>query len=401
MNIVVNNNGMYEKVYTSYFDEMTNDMDYVNSDYDVLTGKVPTAYNELALVVDSYNSISASILDNLGFIDLDETLTFNDIISKEYKLIDNNNYYKKVDNKYYTMDYYLSDLYNNSPTTLKIVGILRPKKNAKSEIYSSSLLYTKELTDYVYNKALESDIVKEQLEYGLGKDVFSGEKIEDVTTLSYTQYASYRYENILKNLGAMKQTNRFYIYTEKFSDRVIVEEYINNYNNDDSFVSISYSDYMTRITQEFKLFVEILTKVLVIFAFISLFVSSIMIAVISYISVKERTKEIGILRSIGARRLDIFRVFTTESIVIGFFSGIIGFVTMFIFKVPINNIIKELILENTSLIANMDNFNVLVISPYLPLFLIFGSILVTIIAGFVPSFKASLNNPIKSLNATQ
>ena len=144
---------------------------------------------------------------------------------------------------------------------------------------------------------MNSQIVKEQLEYGLEKDVFTGSKFEDYVGISSTQTATYLYENQLKNLGIVKEINRFFIYTEKFEDRLIIEDYIEAYDNSNSNVVISYSDYMKRITQEFSTFVKILSKVLIIFALISLLVSSIMIGIISYISVLERTSPLSATRT--------------------------------------------------------------------------------------------------------
>lgn len=398
MNMIVKNNENYEKVYTSYLDEMTEDLDIVNENYEVLKGKLPTEKDEIAVVVDSYNCINATILYYMGIDYERDSFTFDEILSQEFKLLTNDDLYVKIDEKYYIKgSAYYEELYNNNGLTLKVVGIIRAKKNATTEAYQEGFLYTKALTDYIYESNMNSEIVKEQLEYGLEKNVFTNKKFEDSVGISSTQTAEYLYENQLKELGVLKEVNRFYIYTTSFEDRLVIEDYIDAYSNENSNINISYSDYMKRITQEFSTFVEILSKVLIIFAFISLLVSSIMIGIISYISVLERRKEIGILRSIGARRIDVSRIFVAETMLIGLASGVLGIIGAYFLSEPISKIVKNIIKENASVTTGLSTFKIVQFEPTYIVLIIIGSIILTVIAGLLPTIYASFQKPIKAL----
>lgn len=399
MNILAKTSDSYRKIYTSYLEEMTDDTDIVNDDYDVLKGKLPEEKDEIAIVVDSYNCISASILYYMGIDPYRDSYTFDEMLEKEFKLLTNDDLYVKGSDGIYRLkgSSFYEEMYNNSKVTLKIVGIIRVKEKATSEIYSTCFLYTKKLTDYIYNTNLNSQIVKEQLEYGLDKDVFTGTKFEDYVSISSTQTANYIYESQLKTLGIVKEINRFYIYTTKFGDRLIIEDYIDNYDNTNSNIIISYSDYMKRITEEFSTFVKILSKVLIIFALISLLVSSIMIGIISYISVLERRKEIGILRSIGARRIDVGRIFVAETMIIGLASGVLGIVGAYILSNPISGLVKNIIKENASVTTGLSTFKIIQFEPIYIVLIIIGSIVLTVISGLLPTIFASFQKPIKAL----
>lgn len=399
LNLLYQDGLAYQKVTDSYFYEMTENVDFIDEQYTILEGSIPQNANEIALVVDSYNCISAMLLYYLGMsYENVETLTFADFIGKEFKLIDNDNYYIKMDGRYYAKGKsYYADLYHNAETTLSVVGILRIEPQATTKLYSSGLLYTKALTELVYERSIHSEIVKEQVEKGTDLNVFTGEPYEDIIGITSTQTKTYQYESNLVTLNGMKKINRLYIYTSRFLDRGNITKYINDYKNPESNVKISISDYTSRITNEFATFVEVLTKVLIIFASISLVVSSIMIAVITYISVIERTKEIGILRSLGARKKDISRVFNAETAIIGFAAGILGILGVYILEKPIDNLVKNIITQNTSLTTGLTAFDIVQTKLEYLLLLLIGSIIITIIAGMVPAIIAAYKSPVDAL----
>ncbi len=399
LNLLYQDGLAYQKVTDSYFYEMTENVDFIDEQYTILEGSIPQNANEIALVVDSYNCISAMLLYYLGMsYENVETLTFADFIGKEFKLIDNDNYYVKMDGRYYAKGKsYYADLYHNAETTLSVVGILRIEPQATTKLYSSGLLYTKALTELVYERSIHSEIVKEQVEKGTDLNVFTGEPYEDIIGISSTQTKNYQYESNLVTLNGMKKINRLYIYTSRFSDRGNITKYINDYKNLESNVKIGISDYTSRITNEFATFVEVLTKVLIIFASISLVVSSIMIAVITYISVIERTKEIGILRSLGARKKDISRVFNAETAIIGFAAGILGILGVYILENPIDNLVKNIITQNTSLTTGLTAFDIVQTKPEYLILLLIGSIVITIIAGMIPAIIAAYKSPVDAL----
>ena len=172
-----------------------------------------------------------------------------------------------------------------------------------------------------------------------------------------------------------------------------------SYEKYNTMQNISYRDYLKNFSDELATFIEILTKALIVFAGISLVVSSIMIAIITYVSVLERTKEIGVLRSVGARKIDVTRIFTAESVLIGFASGLMGIILAFALSKPINSLVVNIIKENTTLSYNLSTLNVVVFDWKYLILLLCGSMVITVIAGFVPSLIASRKSPIEALRS--
>lgn len=385
-----------QSVSTSYFSEMIDDNEFMNTQYDVIYGKLPMEVNEIALVVDSYNSISASILSALGIDYERETYTFDEILNVTYKLIENDDfyYYDETNDRYRTRsisEYW--NLYNNSKVELKITGILRENPNCNFPLYSSGIVYTSKLTNYILESANKSAVVIDQIKYGIEKRVVTGKPYVESESLTTSTTKEYQYENDLITFGAIAPVTRINIYSESFSDRNYIEQYIKESKEYKASKNISYYDYMSGVSKDFATFIEILTKVLIIFALISLFVSSIMIAIITYISVLERNKEIGLLRCLGARKIDIIKVFCSETVLIGLLSGIFGIILAVILKQPINNLVENIIKNNLSLNPFKESFVEYNVSTII--LLIVGSVLVTLIAGLVPSIIASFKQPAK------
>ena len=396
MRILKKTDTSIKSISTSYFSEMINDYDFFNSQYDVIYGNLPKEFNEVLLVIDSYNSISASLLNSLGIDYQKEKYSFEEITKESYKVIENNDYYyydstnDRYKNK--TSADYL-DLYFNAKIELKICGIIREKPECNFPLYSTGILYTSMLTDYILESSNNSNIVKDQIKYGLEKDVITGRPYEDSESLTSNISKEYQYENDLITYGAVAPVTRINIYSENFEDRNYIENYIKESEQYKSSRNISYYDYMSGLSKDFATFIEILTKVLIIFALISLLVSSIMIAIITYISVLERNKEIGLLRCLGARKIDIVKVFCSETIIIGLISGILGIFLAITLKEPINSLIRNIITENLSLNTYGKNFveyDILTMS-----LLIIGSIIVTVISGLIPAIIASFKQPAK------
>ena len=375
---------------------MIDDNEFMNTQYDVIYGKLPMEVNEIALVVDSYNSISASILSALGIDYERETYTFDEILNVTYKLIENDDfyYYDETNDRYRTRsisEYW--NLYNNSKVELKITGILRENPNCNFPLYSSGIVYTSKLTNYILESANKSAVVIDQIKYGIEKRVVTGKPYVESESLTTSTTKEYQYENDLITFGAIAPVTRINIYSESFSDRNYIEQYIKESKEYKASKNISYYDYMSGVSKDFATFIEILTKVLIIFALISLFVSSIMIAIITYISVLERNKEIGLLRCLGARKIDIIKVFCSETVLIGLLSGIFGIILAVILKQPINNLVENIIKNNLSLNPFKESFVEYNVSTII--LLILGSVLVTLIAGLVPSIIASFKQPAK------
>lgn len=398
---IMNNN--YKKVSTSRFTEMSDDIAYLETQYDVLAGKLPTEVGEIAILVDRYNNIDVSVLDSLG-IDYQnkKTYTFSEMMQKEYRVILNDDAYLRNSNGTYinlfNYSSQLESLYNKSELVLKISGIIRISPRAVTNLYDNGILYSRKLTEYVVNNANESMIVKEQKQYGLTKDMLTGQPFEDYESIYSKTTKEYQYEVWLGELCAHPVINTIRIYTDTFRNRVVINDYLEAYNtNQPDDAKIRYSDYMGDITREFDVFINVLTNILVAFAAIALIVSTIMVAIITYISVIERTKEIGILRSLGARKVDIGLLFIIETALIGLISGVIGVGGGVTLLKPIINIITKVLKENNVTtfdlsLLNLNQFN----KSYL-LLIILGSVVLMMLAGLIPALIAAHKKPVKAI----
>lgn len=396
--LVVKINGDYQRVSPSIFTELAAD-EFVLDQYEVLYGNFPERENEIALLIDEYNAIDAYILYNMGF-DYEETdfYTFDDIVGTEYKLLSNDDYYEKIGDRYRskTITQY-RELYENAETTLKITAIMRVKPGASTQLYQPGLLYLPELTEKIVSDARNSQIVREQIEGGLDYNVFSGLPFEKRETMTSTYSPEYQYKENLVTLGAIAETVSINVYTSSFEERFQIAAYVGAYDNKNEEIKISYSDFIQSVTTEFASMVKVFSAVLIIFSSVSLVVSAILIGIITYISVVERIREIGVLRSIGARKIDIARLFITETAIIGFFSGLTGFFGAMALAKPVNNFVVDLIKEYTISFPGISQVIVARFEFIYFVILVFGSMLLTIIAGIIPAFIASRKLPIKAL----
>ena len=399
MNLLTKTDDTYKKVYDYDFIEMSSNMSFVSSQYDVLAGKLPTTPYEVAIVIDKYNTVSASLLNYIGLeYDGVTSYSFDELMAIEFRAIYNNDYYVKVDDRYYTRTNY-RDMYESSTHSIKVSGIVRVSEKADNPLYRSCILYSDTLTKALQENALKSDIVVEQQTYGINKNVVTGQEFTETPGISSVYSKEYQYERNLVNFGAVANVTTINIYATAFSDRVQIGDYVKSYEKYNTMQNISYRDYLKNFSDELATFIEILTKALIVFAGISLVVSSIMIAIITYVSVLERTKEIGVLRSVGARKIDVTRIFTAESVLIGFASGLMGIILAFALSKPINSLVVNIIKENTTLSYNLSTLNVVVFDWKYLILLLCGSMVITVIAGFVPSLIASRKSPIEALRS--
>ena len=346
----------------------------VTNNYDLLAGKLPEASNELMLIVDSYNKISADLYNLLGLTD---SSTFTDVLNKEIKLINNNEYYTEFNNIYIGNTDYASMYENSNNITLKIVGIIRGKKdNQFSEMAGTGLSYKDSLLEEYINKNKESAIVKKQEE--VDYNVLSGQKFDESITK----------EMILSTLGGNDIPFSIQLYPKDFNSKDEIIEYLDKYNetkqDEDKIV---YTDYASTVTELSSGIMNGITMILIGFSSVSLIVSSIMISIITYISVLERTKEIGILRSLGARKKDISRVFNAETCIIGFVSGVMGVGIAYLLTFPINIVIKNA--------TNLSNVALLSVNHVIVMITI--SIVITMIGGLIPAKMASKKDPVVAL----
>ena len=422
-----------------YWSELSSDSNMLESQYDVLEGRFPQDKSEIVLIVDEKNEISDLLLYSLRIKDpselndakkLDElssqTYQYSDFIGKTFKAVVNTNRFAKENNRWMNKindaSYMKTQIENG--LELKIVGVLRQKEGTSSGVNSPSggVAYTSALIDYTSEHIQNSDIVKEQ-EANPTINVFTGkafakdpkpfnsadltqeEKIQ-LAKMTPEQQAQYiqqyndnsaaTYEENLEKLGVIDKSKPAAIefYTSSFQQKQELKDFINAYNTakkdageDDK--ALAYSDDIQTIMSSITTMVGVITTVLVGFVAISLIVSSIMIAIITYISVLERTKEIGILRAMGASKKDIRRIFTAETVIEGFISGLLGIGITVLAVFPINAIVEK--------IAKVKNVAQLPLSA--ALILIGISIILTMLAGLIPSRIAAKKDPVESLRS--
>ena len=355
---------------------------FIEENYDLIKGKLPTDKDEMVLIVDSKNRVNSNLLKSLGLNANHESYTFDDLFDIELKVVLNNDLYKSL-GMYYTMNSDLESLYNNDNNlTLKIVGIIRGKEDKKLITNGTGIAYTEELIDYIVEHNQNSEIVKFQKEQDY--NVLTGQKFSN----SEENDESINKETILSYLGADSVPVMISIYPRNFDTKDDILEYLDKYNSDlDEQNQILYTDMAKMVSALSGNIMNAITIVLIAFSSISLVVSSIMIGIITYISVLERTKEIGILRSLGARKKDIARVFNAETFIIGLCSGGLGIIIARLLLFPANAII-----ENLSELPNVAKMN-----PIHATILIVISVILTVIGGYIPAKVASKKDPVESL----
>ena len=418
-------------------DEINNQM------YQLIAGRMPESYNEVVVQVDENNRISDFTLYALGLKDQEElkdmyerisngeevnseqtSYSFDDILNLSFKLLLNTDYYEKNNNVWVNKkddDEYLKEKVNNAEE-IKVVGIIKPNEDAtvSSSSMMGGILYNKELEEYVIQKINDSEIVKEQKEKP-DVNVFTGLEFSkekfDMNNLSteqkmyfqslpaeelanliaqYKEQAEATYDSVMEELGSvdLEKPSSIYLYPKDFESKESIKNIISEYNekqkqdgNEDNV--INYNDLVGMLMNSVTGIVDMISYVLIGFVSISLVVSSIMIGIITYISVLERTKEIGILRAIGASKKDVSRVFNAETLIVGLFAGIIGIGVTILLNIPVNIIIANA--------AGVNNLSHLPLVGGLILVLI--SVVLTMIAGLIPSRIASKQDPVDSLRA--
>ena len=361
---------------SNVFSEIPDNPEFIQSQYDLLDGTYPNAYDELLLVVDTQNRVDVSILEALG-IDVNESYGFDDFIGKTFKIIPNDLYYQHVGNKFIPGTDYETMYLDEDAMEIHISGILRSSPDASSELLSTGLNYTTLLTEHVLDNAVSSEVVIAQVE---------SPTINVLTGTAFNNQVTY--QSVMRQLGGDSTPTGVQIYPVSFDSKDAIKDYLDAYNvgkvEEDVIV---YSDLAETISSTISSLINTITLILAAFAGISLLVSSIMIGIITYVSVVERTKEIGIMRSLGARKKDIARIFNAETILIGFGSGTLGIFIALLLNIPVNFIIQRFI--------GVAGFSVLTIPTAIGLIIL--STLLTLIAGLFPSQIASKKDPVIAL----
>ena len=338
--------------------------------------------DEVVLFTAKNNEIDKNVLKALGYSE-NAKVKYEDVLGKEFSIVDNNNYYTKVENRFVPAA--VDEKMYNAGTKVKIVAIAKAKDSFT--VPQFTLGYTKELQDSLLSKEASSEIVKEQ-EKDKSKNILTNTKMDNEVATE-----------VLSGLGANTEPSSILIYPKTFNDRDKIANTISEYNKkvaekygagteDYNKYSITYSDMAKQMTSIMSQMINTITLILTAFAGISLVVSSIMIGILTYVSVVERTKEIGILRAIGARKKDITRIFIAEAGLIGFVSGAVGVIVSLGLSLPISKTIaKALKIDNFS--AGLDIKSVVG--------LILLSVMLTLIASVIPSRMAAKKDPVEAL----
>ena len=428
---------------TDVWTEMLDNQNLLQSQYDVLAGNWPTKYNEVVLIVDENNEISDYTLYSLGIKDIkelnesmekiknkekveageSESYSYDDLLNYKFKILLNTDYYKKSGNAWQDMsndDEYMKNVVDNAEE-ITIVGIIKPNEETVSSSGAGMIGYTKELKEYVINKINETEIVKEQKENS-NINVFTGIEFQEnqnssfdysqltdeqrmyMATLSeaelaelmknYAENSTATYDSNLLTLGVvdLNKPSTINIYPKDFESKDMITTRISEYNdkqtNDGKEENvITYTDIVGVMMSSVSTIINVISYVLIAFVGISLVVSSIMIGIITYISVLERTKEIGILRSIGASKKDVSRVFNAETLIIGLVAGLIGIVVTLLLNITINMVIKSMVgISNISKLPTKGAIILVAISVGL-----------TMIAGLIPAKFAAKRDPVEAL----
>ena len=370
----------------------------------------------------------------------DTSYTFDEILDTEFKLVMPTDMYKYNDvtgtwDDYSKDDKYMTNVVNNG-TDIKVCGIIRPNDDAVSTSLSSGIGYTAKLTEYIIEEVKNSEIAKAQLA-DTSVDVFTGVPFDNdrnteitmddvnayMATLSPEESAQMQAmtsgmsdDQILQLFSAslkarttdatldsnksklgitdLDTPSQIDIYATDFDSKEKVQNIIKDYNKlqqDDGKEEnvINYTDYVGIMMSSVSTIINAISYVLIAFVAISLIVSSIMIGIITYISVLERTKEIGVLRSIGASKKDVSRIFNAETLIEGFVSGALGIVVTLLLCIPANALIKHLTdISNVAQLPVAGGVILIIISMFL-----------TFIAGLIPAKLAAKKDPVVALRS--
>ena len=433
---------------SSVWNQLLDNQKLLDEQYDLIAGSWPTAYDEVMLVINEHNEIVDYTMYSLGFKDPDEVKTiFKNVMAGEgFESTDVELTYEEALEK--TFQYnektktwddmredkaYMKELVDNAKE-IKISGIIRPNPDAVNTSINNGIGYTKELMLYIIEEIEKTEIVKQQ-EADTTVDVFTGipfdnDKDTPITmddvnayvsslpeqeqtqlqmifsTMSEEQIlemfrqslkaqtteATYESNKTLLGITSEDNPSQIDIYAKDFESKEKLEDFIKQYNDEAKNDGreddvINYTDIVGIMMSSVSTIITAISSVLIAFVAISLVVSSIMIGIITYISVLERTKEIGVLRSIGASKKDISRVFNAETLIEGFVSGALGIVITLLLCIPANAIIKSV--TDISNVAKMPVGGAVI--------LVAISMILTTIAGLIPAKLAAKKDPVVAL----
>ena len=389
----------------------------MDDQYDFIAGnRLPENETELTLVVDTYNRIDLGALQKMGFDTSGDSIKSSDVIGvKKYHIISNDDFYtetdkdvlvdgeattrkvyKKVGNTHY------EELYNTkSKLELSIVSIIRPKEHTNNSIYDNVLLYHPNLTAYLIDENTgintNSEIVKKQ-KANTEWDLITGEDYEETYVGNYPITPQYQRESRIVELGGMERVTAYFYYTENFEQRNTIIKHAESYKVDpNSNIIIKTKDYLESVTSSFSSLVRTFSIILLLFSLVSILVASIMTAILTYISVIERKREIGLLRSLGARQRDVSYMFISEASLVGVVAGFLGIGLCYAFSPLVSRVVVSLIdVYNSKMLKpSPDQFSR--VQPWLIPVLFAAAIVIGVISSLVPAIIAGHKKPAEAL----
>ena len=484
---------MFSSSVADTWKQLIGDNDLLAKQYEIISGRLPEAKDEVVLIVDKNNEINEMMMYALGLRDQSEFMSnmmsviangsefetatvdqfsYDEIMNMQFSLVLNYQYFQKdaktgLWNDYSTNSLFVKQLAENEGLPIKIVGILRPDPNNVMSTGTGSIGYREDLMEYALEQTFSSQVVQEQLAHP-DVDVLTGLTFNkltvndfsladiDLTEIDFSKMDLTPFMSMIEDIDitqidilnfditdlmdfsdmtalqkkimegfltdeqvvAFKQAyidtinaecslektyaslgyttpetpTSIYFYPKSFEDKDVISEYTEQYNQqmrDEGYLgyTVTLTDYIGMLMSSVTSVLKIVTCVLVAFVAISLVVSSVMIGIITYTSVLERTKEIGILRSIGASKKDISSVFNAETVTIGLGAGIFGILATLILEIPINLALDYF--THTGAAAQL---------PVAAAFILIGiSVFLTFIAGLVPSSIAANKDPVVAL----
>ena len=341
---------------------------FLKENYQLLSGAWPHKATDLVLVTDNENKLNINIIKNLGLkAKAGEKLNYQKFVGKKFKVVDNDDYYQKLPTGMFIPQKISNSMYDNSKTQMQIVGVIRPKDENSMALLSSGIAYSDQLTQNIIKKNKKSEIVQAQKK--AKQNVMTG---QDMNAREKKQ--------MLQTIGGSTIPTSIMIYPNDFDSKDKVLDYLDKWNRGKKRKNkIIYTDMSSAVTSMTGGLLNGITTVLVAFAAISLVTSMIMIGILTYTSVLERTKEIGILKALGARKKDITRVFDAETFILGVFSGVLGVVVAWLLVFPINSLLYSI----------TDLANVAQLNPVHALILVIISTVLTMLGGHLPARMAA------------
>lgn len=406
---------------TVNWQELVGDQKYIESNFDVIGGRYPEKATDLVLVVDNTNSVVSIYLEGMGLANnaaMSGDFDFDQILGNSRNkepvsfLIPNSKakYVKTVNentgNVYYTekSGQAIREMYDNGdPNVYKaeIVGIIRPKEGKQYSPVYPGVAYTQDLTALMREDAVDSEVAKFQQEvdynplmgdkYDTSSIDFSNMDLNNIMNIINGASTAMTEKVVTQMLGVSSKPSAISIYASDFDNKNLIINDLNAWNDmhkKDSKAQVKYTDSAAVMINMISQIINIITIALVCFSSVSLVVSSIMIGIITYVSVVERTKEIGILRSLGARKRDVSNIFNAETFIIGLAAGAIGVLVTYILSIPINLVITAIEPTITG---------ICMLHPLHALLMVVLSIVLTSIAGIVPSRAAAKKDPVIAL----